>query len=238
MSEINYKFILIGNSGVGKGSFLRKLSTGEIKEKNVSTIGIDKKTILLTLDIINKEGIKKKQKFNISLFDTAGQEKFRSITKNYYKGSDGIFLLYDITEKSSFESVENWIESIKDSLDYNNEEKYGIVLIGNKLDLIEEGILERQVTEDEAKLMCEKYDMIWGGEQSLKNLDFEDFINLIGEYTGEIYKIIGDNEHKYRQRLKKISKFKKKQKKRVFRQFLYHWKILINLDLNIYSLKL
>ena len=93
MSEINYKFILIGNSGVGKGSFLRKLSTGEIKEKNVSTIGMGKKTILLTLDIINKEGIKKKQKFNISLFDTAGQEKFRSITKNYYKGSDGIFLL-------------------------------------------------------------------------------------------------------------------------------------------------
>ena len=219
MSEINYKFILIGNSGVGKGSFLRKLSTGEIKEKNVSTIGMGKKTILLTLDIINKEGIKKKQKFNISLFDTAGQEKFRSITKNYYKGSDGIFLLYDITEKSSFESVENWIESIKDSLDYNNEEKYGIVLIGNKLDLIEEGILERQVTEDEAKLMCEKYDMIWGGEQSLKNLDFEDFINLIGEYTGEIYKIIGDNEHKHRQRLKKISKFKKKQRKGFFANF-------------------
>ena len=219
MSEINYKFILIGNSGVGKGSFLRKLSTGEIKEKNVSTIGMDKKTILLTLDIINKEGIKKKQKFNISLFDTAGQEKFRSITKNYYKGSDGIFLLYDITEKSSFESVENWIESIKDSLDYNNEEKYGIVLIGNKLDLIEEGILERQVTEDEAKLMCEKYDMIWGGEQSLKNLDFEDFINLIGEYTGEIYKIIGDNEHKHRQRLQKISKFKKKQRKGFFANF-------------------
>ena len=133
MSEINYKFILIGNSGVGKGSFLRKLSTGEIKEKNVSTIGMGKKTILLTLDIINKEGIKKKQKFNISLFDTDGQEKFRSITKKYYKGSDGIFLLYDITEKSSFESVENWIESIKDSLDYNNEEKYVIVLIGNKL---------------------------------------------------------------------------------------------------------
>ena len=219
MSEINYKFILIGNSGVGKGSFLRKLSTGEIKEKNVSTIGMDKKTILLTLDIINKEGIKKMQKFNISLFDTAGQEKFRSITKNYYKGSDGIFLLYDITEKSSFESVENWIESIKDSLDYNNEEKYGIVLIGNKLDLIEEGILERQVTEDEAKLMCEKYDMIWGGEQSLKNLDFEDFINLIGEYTGEIYKIIGDNEHKHRQRLEKISKFKKKQRKGFFANF-------------------
>jgi len=219
MSEINYKFILIGNSGVGKGSFLRKLSTGEIKEKNVSTIGMDKKTILLTLDIINKEGIKKMQKFNISLFDTAGQEKFRSITKNYYKGSDGIFLLYDITEKSSFESVENWIESIKDSLDYNNEEKYGIVLIGNKLDLIEEGILERQVTEDEAKLMCEKYDMIWGGEQSLKNLDFEDFINLIGEYTGEIYKIIGDNEHKHRQRLQKISKFKKKQRKGFFANF-------------------
>ena len=194
MSEINYKFILIGNSGVGKGSFLRKLSTGEIKEKNVSTIGMDKKTILLTLDIINKEGIKKKQKFNISLFD-------------------------NITEKSSFESVENWIESIKDSLDYNNEEKYGIVLIGNKLDLIEEGILERQVTEDEAKLMCEKYDMIWGGEQSLKILDFEDFINLIGEYTGEIYKIIGDNEHKHRQRLEKISKFKKKQRKGFFANF-------------------
>ena len=181
MSSINYKFVLIGNSGAGKTSFFRKLSTGEFYEKNISTIGVEKKTLELNLDIINDEGKTEKKSFVISLFDTAGQEKFRAITHNYYKEADGILLIYDIDDKSSFESIEMWIESIRQNMGSNDVSKYAMVLIGNKSDLIEEEIKEREVTEDEAKQICEKYDIIWGGEQSIRSIGFEELRKLFDE---------------------------------------------------------
>ena len=210
MSEINYKIILIGNSGVGKTSFYRKIITGEFNEKNRSTIGIEKKTLDLTIDI-KKDGKKEKKKFVISLFDTAGQEKFRSVTLNYYKGSDGIFLLYDITDKSSFENVKTWIESIKDSLGRNKDSKYAVVLIGNKLDLAEENPDDRQVTEEEAQKICKENEMIWGGEQSIKSISFEELTKLYGEYVEEIYQVVGVNSCS-QQKLKKGIKYKKPKK--------------------------
>ena len=210
MSEINYKIILIGNSGVGKTSFYRKIITGEFNEKNISTIGIEKKTLDLTIDL-KKDGKKEKKKFVISLFDTAGQEKFRSVTLNYYKGSDGIFLLYDITDKSSFENVKTWIESIKDSLGRNKDSKYAVVLIGNKLDLAEENPDDRQVTEEEAQKICKEYEMIWGGEQSIKSISFEELTKLYGEYVEEIYHVVGVNSCT-QQKLKKGIKYKKQKK--------------------------
>ena len=212
MSSINYKFVLIGNSGAGKTSFFRKLSTGEFYEKNISTIGVEKKTLELNLDIINDEGKTEKKSFVISLFDTAGQEKFRSITHNYYKGSDGILLIYDIDDKSSFESIEMWIESIRQNMGSNDVSKYAMVLIGNKSDLIEEEIKERKVTEDEAKQICEKYDIIWGGEQSIRSIGFEELRKLFDEYVIKIYKKIG--EKKSWKESVKIKNIKKKETKK------------------------
>ena len=111
MSKIEYKFILIGNSGVGKTSILKFLSTGVFPTETISTIGVDKKTLDVSVEV--EENNKKiKKDFIISLFDTAGQEKFRSIAATYYRGSDGILLLYDITDRNSFESIEMWINSI------------------------------------------------------------------------------------------------------------------------------
>ena len=177
MSEINYKIILIGNSGVGKTSFFRKIATGEFYDKNISTIGIEKKSFDLKIEA-EKDGKTEEKKFNISLFDTAGQEKFRAITFNYFKGADGIFLLYDITDRQTFDNVEMWVDSIKQAIDSNEESKNAIVLIGNKLDLIEDGLKERQVTEDEARNISEKYNMIWGEEQSIKSIDFDKLTKL------------------------------------------------------------
>ena len=212
MSSINYKFVLIGNSGAGKTSFFRKLSTGEFYEKNISTIGVEKKTFELNLDMLNDEGKTEKKSFVISLFDTAGQEKFRAITHNYYKEADGILLIYDIDDKSSFESIEMWIESIRQNMGSNDESKYAMVLIGNKSDLIEEEIKERKVTEDEAKQICEKYDIIWGGEQSIRSIGFEELRKLFDEYVIKIYKKIG--EKKSWKESVKIKNIKKKETKK------------------------
>ena len=193
MADINYKLILIGNSGVGKTSFFRKLSTGEFFEKNISTIGIEKKTFELDVET-DKDGKKVKRKFIISLFDTAGQEKFRAITFNYFKGTDGIFLLYDITDKQSFVNVESWVESITQAIDSNYDSRYAIILIGNKLDLVDEEVKDREVNEDEAKAIAQKYDMIWGEEQSIKSINFEEITKLFEKYIGTIYQQIGEKK--------------------------------------------
>ena len=154
MSKIEYKFILIGNSGVGKTSILKFLSTGVFPQEIISTIGVDKKTLNVSVEV--EENNKKiKKDFIISLFDTAGQEKFRSIARNYYKGSDGILLLYDITNRKSFENIEIWIDSITESLGKKGDSKYVIILIGNKSDLIDENETNRKVTEEEAIDICQ-----------------------------------------------------------------------------------
>jgi len=211
MSSINYRFILIGNSGVGKTSFFRKLSTGEFYEKNISTIGIEKKTFNLDINMDNN-GKPENKKFDIYLFDTAGQEKFRAITFNYFKGTDGILLIYDITDKSTFESVEQWIKSIREAIgDNSSESKYAIVLIGNKSDLVEEEIKEREVSGDEAKKICEKYEMLWGGEQSIKSIDLETLTKLFETYVTEIYKKVGEKKTN-KQLTKKLAKGNTKQK--------------------------
>ena len=207
--SINYKFILIGNSGVGKTSIFRKLSTGEFHEKNISTIGIEKKSLDVNIDI-DKDGKNEKKTFNISFFDTAGQEKFRAVTLSYYKETDGILLLYDITDRKSFDNVSIWVNSIKEAIE-GNESKYAIILIGNKLDLVEEEKKERQVTEEEAKEACETYKMIWGGERSTKTIKFEELNELFAEYVKEVYKKVGIKVTG-KQTSKKIGNYKKKKK--------------------------
>ena len=140
--------ILIGDSSVGKTCIFKKLTTGVFLEKNISTIGIDRRT--LTFDIeINENGQTTKRNVDVSLMDTAGEERFKAITKTYFKGSDGILLLYDITNKESFENVENWIKSIQESIGDASTSKYIVVLLGNKLDLVENQEKERSVSTEE-----------------------------------------------------------------------------------------
>ena len=215
MSNINYKFILLGNPGVGKSSIFRYLSSGCFKADTISTIGVDKKTLYYSYEIEELQKKKKikrvKKDFTISLFDTSGQERYRAITRNYYKSAEGILLLYDITNRSSFESVESWIEQIKSSISGKLQSDYLIILIGNKLDLVKENITERKVTEKEAKDICNKYDIIWGEEQSIKNIKFEELNKLFERYVKLVYNIVGD-KNKKKQKEIKVDKYKKKRK--------------------------
>ena len=209
MKKIEYKLILIGNSGVGKTSILRFLSNGVFPEDTISSIGIDKKTLNISIEV--NENSKVKKDFIISLFDTAGQEQFRSIARNYYKGSDGILLLYDITNRKSFENIEMWIDSITETLGKKADSKYVIILIGNKLDLVTEDDGKREVTEEEALDICKKHKMIWGGERSIKSLKFDELNKLFDGYVKDVYNEIGE-KHEKKQKSKKIDKYKKKSK--------------------------
>ena len=91
LSPISYKFILLGDSSVGKSSIFRRLSGKSFTENMISTVGIEK--IIIDLNHIEIDE-NESQNFKIFLFDTAGQERYKSITRSYFKGSQGIILLY------------------------------------------------------------------------------------------------------------------------------------------------
>ena len=190
---ITYKIMIIGDSSVGKTCLFKKLTTGKYSDKNISTIGIDRKTISLKIKI-NENDEEVDKNFLIQLWDTAGQERFRSITKGYYKDSQGLLLMYDITNQETFDNVEKWIGNIKDSLgndDKENENKYIIILLGNKLDLAEKG--GRKVNTEVAEEKCKQFNIIWGGECSAKDSTLEELKEKFEMYTREIYNIIGSS---------------------------------------------
>ena len=209
-SKTEYKVVLIGNTAVGKTSLFKKLTTGEFNEKNISTIGMDKKSLPTEIEVNENNQIVKKQ-IDISLVDTAGEERFRSITKNYFKESDGILLLYDVTNKESFKNVESWIDSIYESLGSHKNSKYEIILIGNKVDLIGVEEYVREVNEDEGKAICEEKGLIWGGETSVKNIQFQELENLFRDYVKHIYDKVGEKKI-VKQVTKKMDGYKKKRK--------------------------
>ena len=161
-SPIEYKVALAGNTAAGKTSLFDKLTTGEFFEKKIAAIQMDKKSLSIEIEVYQNDKMVNKE-IKISLIDTPGKERLKKKKKKYLRKSDGILLLYDVTNKESFKHIENWIEIIHESLGNHKNSKYIIILIGNKVDLLEFKDYERQVNEDEAKAICEEKSLIWGG---------------------------------------------------------------------------
>ena len=120
-----YKVLLLGDSTVGKTCFLLRYCDKTFQEAHLSTIGLDYRLKSMTLQ--SGKNIK------LQIWDTAGQDRFRAITKNYYKGANGIILIYDVTNRQSYENVKNWITQIREEANPN----VVIYLAGNKVDVIE-----------------------------------------------------------------------------------------------------
>ncbi|CAD8169059.1 unnamed protein product [Paramecium pentaurelia] len=135
-----FKFIIVGDTSVGKSCLLLKYTEGKFKEEHDATIGVE----------FGSQVFKYKNKqFKIQIWDTAGQESFRSITRSYYKGSIGVLLVFDITNRQSFHNIVRWYNEILDCA----HEYVDIVIVGNKIDLER----ERQVSVEEGKLFAEQY---------------------------------------------------------------------------------
>ena len=156
------KGILLGHTNVGKTTFFRYIQR---KEYNgfLSTIGIDSLTINAE---VNKENIL------FELFDTAGQERYESISKNYYKQVDGILFFFDVTNEESFKRIDKWIKNIEESENMNNFE---MILIGNKIDKSE----ERKISKKEAKEKANKYGMKYFESCCLIGLNIYELLNEI-----------------------------------------------------------
>ena len=204
---ISYKIILLGDSSVGKTCLFKKLTQGVYTEKIISTIGMDRKSIQFTIPI-EENGTEKEKNFEVHIWDTAGEERFRTITKQYYKESQGLFLLYDLTKKDTFDNLDKWIVSVRNSL---GNDKYIIFLLGNKLDLADNEETGRKVSTEEAINKCKEYNIIWGGECSAKDFTQEELNDKFKIFTKEIYKQVGSNIVRS-QVVKKIGPSKKKRK--------------------------
>ena len=171
-----YKDILVGVTSAQKTAIFKKLTSGTFTDKNISTIGVDRK-ILHFKDIeIDIKGEYQKEDFNIILYDTAGQERYRSITKSYFRNSDIIFIIYNICYRKTFDDVEIWLESINENLSSWKTEHYLITLLGNN---INDDINRREVAEEEAKQFCEDKDIMWGGEICIKNYSAEQSTEIL-----------------------------------------------------------
>ena len=138
-NEYFFKILILGDSTVGKTCFLTRYTDKRFEPNYLATVGIDYK--LKNIKLNDNKTVK------LQIWDTIGQDRFRSITKNYYKGAQGIVLIYDITEKDTFKSVKEWVKSIKNEAD----EKVVVILVGNKIDCIEERKVSKEEGENLAK---------------------------------------------------------------------------------------
>ena len=139
--EVTLKFIILGDSGVGKTNLLLRYVGESFSENYIATLGIDFKM---------KNIIYNDLKIALQIWDTAGQERFRSITKSFLKGTDGIIFMYDISKKDSFLNLKNWIAEI----DNSKLPDVKFVICGNKIDLEE----NREVTEEKKKKLSKEFE--------------------------------------------------------------------------------
>ena len=142
INENQIKIMILGNSSVGKTSFIIKCTEDCFQEVYLSTIGIDYK---------EKEVIIEGKKYKILLYDTTGQERFKSLAINLIKDADGVMLMYDITNRESFNSIIDWIKNIEE----RKGENFPTIILGNKVD--NEDI--RKVSKEEGEKVAEGNDI-------------------------------------------------------------------------------
>ena len=170
--ETVYKVLLLGDTTVGKTCFLMKYTDKTFQDIHMATIGLDYR--LKTMKLKSGKDIK------LQIWDTAGQDRFRAITKNYYKGSHGIILIYDVTNLQTFENVKNWVNQIREEA----STKVVIYIAANKIDME----TERKVTKQEGESLAQELGFPFM-ETSAKsginiNETFDDLVERIDKVFG------------------------------------------------------
>ncbi|KAL4498544.1 hypothetical protein ABPG72_019662 [Tetrahymena utriculariae] len=121
------KTIIVGDASVGKSSILKRFTSNDFQDTYNATIGLEFESKDVTIQSDNQED---SSKITLQIWDTAGQESFRSIVKSFYRNSAAVLLVYDTKKRKTFDGLKNWIQEIKE----NSHNDVIIVLIGNKMD--------------------------------------------------------------------------------------------------------
>ena len=207
------KYIIIGDANVGKSNLLLRFAYGQFRDEYQVTIGVEFGA--KNLEIQDKI-------YRIQIWDTTGQEYFRSITRNYYKCSACALLVYDVTKKISFDNITSWIEECKSQ----TSKKIFLVLVGNKIDLEE----QREVTTEEGQELADKlgipffessaktgknvYEIFKKSAEGIAKKIEENYYFLEDEDCGiKVGKDRKDTKHPKKEELLRLSKTKASKKK-------------------------
>ncbi|CAN1127907.1 Ras-related protein RABB1c [Linum perenne] len=167
-----FKYIIIGDTGVGKSCLLLQFTDKRFQPVHDLTIGVEFGARMINIDT---------KPIKLQIWDTAGQESFRSITRSYYRGAAGALLVYDITRRETFNHLASWLEDARQHANSNMT----IMLIGNKCDLSH----RRAVSAEEGEQFAKENGLVFmeASAKTAQNVE-EAFINT----AGKIYKKIED----------------------------------------------
>ncbi|XP_059626260.1 ras-related protein RABA5c-like [Cornus florida] len=179
--EYLFKIVIIGDSAVGKSNLLSRFARDEFDKNSKATIGVEFQTQAIEID--GKE-------VKAQVWDTAGQERFRAVTSAYYRGAVGALIVYDISRRTTFDSIKRWL----DELDTHSDTTVARMLVGNKCDL--ENI--REVSMEEGKSLAEAEGLFFMETSALDstnvNAAFEIVIREI--YNNVSRKILNSDSYK------------------------------------------
>ena len=144
MSEQKFKIVILGDTCVGKSCILMRFVKNSMLHNHLSTIGIDSSTKTITTE---------RGKATLQIWDTAGQDRFRSLSQSYIRNGDAIILVYDITSDDTFQHVTTWMDAIHNMA----KQDVPIILVGNKTDMEN----ERRITTEEGQKLAEKYKLLF-----------------------------------------------------------------------------
>ena len=166
--EMMFKVVLVGDASVGKTNLMSKYLKNEFKEDSKATVGVEFGAKQFTID---GHAIK------AQIWDTAGQERYKAITSAYYRGAKGAFIVYDITRRDTFDSVDRWVNDLTAASDKN----ITIIVIGNKSDLED----QRQVTKEEGEEKATKLQVAFFETSAFSGENVE---KAFEQMVNEIYK--------------------------------------------------
>jgi Ras-related protein Rab-2A len=171
--EVLFRVIIVGDTGVGKSCMLLRFTEDRFKEQHNVTIGVEFGSRAIKVD---------GQNIKLQIWDTAGQESFRSITRSFYRKADGVILMYDITARHTFENCSDWLDEIKQ----NSSLDIVIYLVGNQIDLDADAGESREVTTEEGSAFFQQNRLNGFKETSAKSgLNVE---GVFEELTRILYK--------------------------------------------------
>ena len=191
ITKYEIKVIFLGDSNVGKTSIIKRFCKNKFDEIGpISTISVayDNKTI--KVDPFTEVDMK--------IWDTAGQEKFRSMTRGYIRGSQGIFLVFDLSKKKSFDSLNNWLDEIKG---VNIDDNCVKMLIGNKSDFA-----KKEVDENIANKFAEENNMKYLSVSAKEGVNIESMFEIMGGTCAKIIQELPDHEKYCKQEVNETDK--------------------------------
>ena len=160
----SFKILFLGGIGVGKTSIINRYVKNIFINDQTPTIGIDYKSKIV---IYNSKKIK------LKIFDTSGQERFHTLTKNYYRGADGIIMVFDLKRSETFDELTYWMEEINKNCDKN---KIGLILVGNKND---GNLDERKISREQGNKIAELYNFIYIETSAVTNDNIKECFDLM-----------------------------------------------------------